>query len=126
MRAAATAPSGTSLGFVTVMMTTLDVSPYGCIKWGRFGVCSLVRLGGQVAWASGTPAAKTSIAPEVAIGLEPFVDLFLTDAVRLHFHGGGQVNLAVASLQVSGFEAWRTPAGTIWLGMDVAFRATGP
>jgi hypothetical protein len=35
------------------------------------------------------------------------------------------VNLALASLRVGGFEAYRTTPISIWLGIDVLFRAMG-
>jgi hypothetical protein len=126
VRVSLTVPASTSLGPVTVSIFVFDVSPRGCLKWGRFGACVLSKVGVQAAWASGAPLATSGLAPELALGTEPFVDLFLTEVVRLRFVAGAQLNFALASLRVAGVEAYRTPVGTIWLGLDAAFRATGP
>jgi hypothetical protein len=126
VRVSLTIPASTSLGAVTVTMMAFDLSPRGCLKWGRFGACVLSRVGAQAAWASGAPLATSGLAPLLALGTEPFVDLYLTDVVRLRINAGAQLNFALASLKAGGVEAYRTPVGTIWLGLDAAFRATGP
>jgi hypothetical protein len=126
LRVSLTVPGSTNLGTVGVTMMVFDVSPQACAKWGRFGACGLMRVGAQAAWAQGAPLATSGVAPAFALGTEPFVDLFLTEVVRLRFHAGAQLNFALASLKVAGIEAYRTPVATLWLGLDAAFRATGP
>jgi hypothetical protein len=126
LRGAVGTPGTTSVGTTGVSLMVADLSPYGCVKWKRLGGCALVRAGLQVAWASGPPSATQGVAPEAALGLEPFFDLPLTDVLRLRFRVGAQVNLAIASLRVAGFEAYRTTPLSLWLGIDLAFRAMGP
>jgi hypothetical protein len=120
------APAGAAYGTSTVMMMVADASPYACYKWRSLGACGLLRAGTQIAWANGPPNATSGVAPELAVGVEPFVDLKLRDALRLRFRLGAQVNLAAASLKVEGVEVYRTPLATLWLGLDLAFRVTGP
>jgi hypothetical protein len=125
LRGSVTAPAGTAVGVGSVMMMIADVSPYGCLKWGPFGTCGLVRLGFQLGWASGISSSENGSAPEAAIGLEPFFDVNLSELLKLRIHAGAQLNLALASLTVAGFEVYRTPAGTFWLGIDLGFRVPG-
>jgi hypothetical protein len=126
LRLEAGAPAGQAYGTSTVMMMVADASPFTCYKWRFLGACGLLRLGTQIAWANGPANATSGVAPELAVGAEPFVDLNMTETLRLRFRLGAQLNMAAASLKVQGVEVYRTPFGTIWLGIDLAFRATGP
>jgi hypothetical protein len=125
LRVAVGTPGSTSVGQTGVSVMVMDASPYGCLKWKWLGGCGVARLGLQLAWASGAPTATQGIAPELGLGLGPMFDLPITQALRLRLHGGAQLNLALASLLVGGFEAYRTTPISIWLGIDVLFRAMG-
>jgi len=121
-----TTPGQLVRGNGTLEAMLIDGGLNGCLRWSRFGVCLVTRVGTFQTWATGFPnPTGTQSALSVSAGLAPFLDIPVGDSVRFRLHATVFAQLARVSTTLGGVEAWASPPVGFSLTASALFRAWG-
>ena len=121
-----TTPGQLVRGSGTIEALLVDGGLNGCLRWSRFGVCLVTRVGTFQAWATGFPNPTGSqSALSVSAGLAPFLDIPAGDSLRFRLHATVFAQLARVSTTLGGVEAWASPPVGFSLTASALFRAWG-
>jgi hypothetical protein len=124
--ASLTAPGGMDVGGGRVEALLFDVGPSACLRWSRFGLCGVLRLGAMESWATGLFGIRgTQTTATMAVGVRPFVDFAVGEVARVRLSAALELRPLVSVLELGSTEVWRTPLLSFSLGGGVVFRALG-
>jgi hypothetical protein len=126
LRFGVTTPGRLTRGSGSVNALLLDGGLDGCLRWSRFGLCLVTRVGAWQTWATDYPGLTgTQSAPFLAAGLAPFVDVPVTFDVRLRIRATLFAQFARITTTVGGLEAWSSPPLGVSVSAEALFRAWG-
>jgi hypothetical protein len=121
-----TTPGQIPRGSGSVNALLIDGGLNGCLRWSRFGLCLVARVGTWQAWASGFPGQTgTQSAVNVSAGLAPFLDIPVGESARLRLHATVFAQFARVVTSVGGVEVWSSPPVGFSLTASALFRAWG-
>ncbi|MHB1847260.1 MAG: hypothetical protein ACYCWW_20745 [Deltaproteobacteria bacterium] len=100
--------SGIAVGGGQVETQLLAGSLVPCAHFSPFGVCLLVTSGAEEGFAQGLPNARSSTTPYLGVGARGFIEIPLTERLRLRPAAEVDVPFIQTTLLVGNGEVWTT------------------